>query len=394
MDTNELNAPPRAKSRVRRSATRSGGGVTHEKSRHRDRFTVVGNHLSQHPELSLIAIGLGLHIQSLPDGKNIGIKFLRVRFPEDSEARIAAGLRELEAAGYLSRDRVRLPNGRIVTHTVYRERPGAAPLEDQTPRTSRAPRAPQSPRKAPSPRPAVRLPRPVRAAAVTPPPHPGHVPPQEERPQPLPYGELPPLWAEFEDAPPPSEAEAVDTLPTPPRPRPVEAPVPPKAESKRPLPTPQTFDPERDQAARDLLVSLRADDTRLTLADRDVHQLAPGVAAWLERQVTPDAVRQALTVRLPETPANARALLAYRLAQNMPGPLPAAPVAERPDPWQDCEGPCGRPFRAPEPGHCRDCRTGDTGPGAVNEEAGHGTEHSAAEGKHPVSDDARLRRVG
>ncbi len=107
--------------------------------------------------------------------------------------------------------------------------------------------------------------------------------------------------------------------------------------------------------ARDLLASLREDDTRLTLADRDVHRLAPGVAAWLERQVAPDAVRRALTVRLPDTPANARALLAYRLAENMPGALPPAPVVVRPDPLQDCDG-CGRVFRAPEPGRCRDCR--------------------------------------
>ncbi|MGW3657897.1 hypothetical protein ACWD6R_20340, partial [Streptomyces sp. NPDC005151] len=52
-------------------------------------------------------------------------------------------------------------------------------------------------------------------------------------------------------------------------------------------------------------------------------------------------------------------LLAHRLATHLPPPLPAAPTpvaAPRPHPLQDCDG-CDRPFRAPEPGRCHDCRT-------------------------------------
>ena len=349
MDTNELNAPPRAKSRVRRAATRSGGGVRHEKFRHRDGFTVVGNHLSQHLELSLVALGLGLHIQSLPDGEIVAIKFLAARF-DDSEARIAAGLRELEAAGYLSRDRVRLPNGQIVTHTVFRDKPDA-PLAEQAPRAPRKPRAP---------RPAVRRPRPDRVAATVPP-----------HPAPPSCDELPPLWAGFDEEFAAQEPEpGPDTYPHPephPDPDPERAPAPalapaptPKAPAprppSRPLPEPRTFDPERDHVARDLLHSLRLDDPRLTLADRDVERLGPAVATWLERKVAPDAVRQALTVKLPEHPHSPAGLIAHRLTANMPGPLPAAPPpAARPDPFQDCDG-CGRVFRAPQPGACRECR--------------------------------------
>ncbi|WP_299532215.1 hypothetical protein [uncultured Streptomyces sp.] len=102
-------------------------GVVHVNERHAARFTVIGNHLSQHRELSLLAIGLAAHIQSLPAGARVGIKFLSARFPE-SEARIAAALRELEAQGYLARRRERLPDGRIVTRTVSYNQPKGAAL--------------------------------------------------------------------------------------------------------------------------------------------------------------------------------------------------------------------------------------------------------------------------
>ncbi|WP_405613705.1 hypothetical protein [Streptomyces sp. NBC_01508] len=96
----------------------------HANTRLTKRYTIVGNHLAQHREPTLVAIGLAVHIQSLPAGAQIGIKCLTARFPE-SEARVASALRELEAAGYLERTRERLPSGRIVTHTVSYNQPGA-----------------------------------------------------------------------------------------------------------------------------------------------------------------------------------------------------------------------------------------------------------------------------
>ena len=58
---NELPEPPA----LPVGAPRAGViGVRH---RHAARFTVVGNHLAQHPDLSAVAIGLGVHILSLPD---------------------------------------------------------------------------------------------------------------------------------------------------------------------------------------------------------------------------------------------------------------------------------------------------------------------------------------
>ncbi|MFD9224418.1 helix-turn-helix domain-containing protein [Streptomyces sp. NPDC060064] len=253
----QLNAPPCASPSVPTS------GIRHINRRHPDRFTVVGNHLTQHRELSLTAIGLAAHIQSLPAGAKVSIKALAERFPE-GEVRIAAALRELEAHGYLARTRERLPSGRVITRTVSYNNPGAA-----------------EPSSTPSP--------PKR--------------PQHARPAPV-----------------------------------------------LPLPASATT------AAFDLVAALRCDDPRLLLAERDVRRLAPAVDAWLERGVTPEAVRRTLTAALPggaiHHPA---ALLAHRLTAMLPPPLPAAQKRARcPDPLQNCDR-CDRAFRAPQPGLCRDC---------------------------------------
>ncbi|MCG3040966.1 helix-turn-helix domain-containing protein [Streptomyces sp. S1A] len=135
------SAPPRAPSAVPR------GGVVHVTARHTERFTVVGNHLAQHRELSLTAIGPAVHIQSLPDGARVDIRTLAARFAE-GETRIAAALRELEAHGYLSRKRERLPSGRVVTRTVSYDNPAAVRAEQVRPS-----------------RPSVRLPEPRPAPA-------------------------------------------------------------------------------------------------------------------------------------------------------------------------------------------------------------------------------------
>ncbi|GLV83911.1 DNA-binding protein [Streptomyces lavendulae subsp. lavendulae] len=124
--------------------------------RHTDQYTVVGNHLAQHRALSLVAIGLALHIQSLPAGSAVGIKALAGRFPE-GEIRIATALRELEAHGYLERSRVRTEDGRLVTRTVSYNRP-------RTPGTHPDPPNPPPPDRAPVPEPAptsVAAPAPV-----------------------------------------------------------------------------------------------------------------------------------------------------------------------------------------------------------------------------------------
>src|SRR4051794_7168670 len=102
------SAPSRASSRVPAGTPRSG--VIHVNTWHASHYTVIGNHLLQHRELSATAIGVGAYIQSLPEGAPVGIRALMDRFPE-GEMRLSSALRELERHGYLERRRERLENG-------------------------------------------------------------------------------------------------------------------------------------------------------------------------------------------------------------------------------------------------------------------------------------------
>ncbi|MFB7980883.1 helix-turn-helix domain-containing protein [Streptomyces vinaceus] len=104
--------------------SRVSSGIRHINHDHRRGYVKIGNHLAQHRELSMGAIGLATHIQSLPAGAKVTIKALAERFPE-GEVRIAATLRELEEHGYLARYHERLPTGRIVTCTVSYNNPPA-----------------------------------------------------------------------------------------------------------------------------------------------------------------------------------------------------------------------------------------------------------------------------
>ncbi|MFF3290674.1 helix-turn-helix domain-containing protein [Streptomyces sp. NPDC003023] len=313
MDTQQITAPSRASSRVPGRVT--AFGVIHVNAIHTNRFTIVGNHLAQHGQLSLTAIGLAVHIQSLPDGAKVGIKVLTDRFPE-SEARIASALRELEEHRYLSRTLERLPDGRVVTRTVSYNQPRVAlPAATPTPPA-------QAPTQAATP------------AAPAPVPAPEPAPEPAPVPKPVP-------------APEPPASPASPTPPTP--------PTPPRA-SRPPLPQPQTPDLERHRAATDLLAGLRRHEPRLLLAEHDVRRLAPAVAAWLEREAAPDAVRHALIADLPEHLRQPAGLLAHRLTALLPTPLPVLVPPRAPDPLRNCDK-CDRGFRAPQPGHCRDCRT-------------------------------------
>ncbi|MEJ8649476.1 helix-turn-helix domain-containing protein [Streptomyces sp. MS1.AVA.3] len=304
MAEQKLNAPARTQYEIRRSPS----GV-HKVTEHQDPgYTIVGNHLTQHRSLSGLAIGLAAYIQSLPEGAPVDIRTLAKRFPE-GRGRIAAALRELEAYGYLERVRRRTDDGRMVTVTISYNNPAA----------TRARRAREDAAQT------------KRRTAVEPPPPAAPAP--FPSPSPAPAPELP--HGRTEPAPPPRRRPAPQ-LPQ--------------------LPEPATHDHHAPAAA--LLANLRRDDPRLLLSVRDIHRLTPPVAAWLERGASPDAVRSALTTGLPPTLRHPAALLAHRLAELLPPPLPAAAPsapAAPPPPLQTCDG-CERAFRAPAPGLCRDCR--------------------------------------
>ncbi|MGW1292935.1 hypothetical protein [Streptomyces sp. NPDC002533] len=321
MDTQQNTALARALAEV--PGPLPTRGVIHITIPHTERFTIVGNHLAQHPDLSCTAVGIAVRIQSLPQGTEVGIKALAARCKE-GEKRIAAALRELEAHGYLQRIRHRLPGKKVITRTVFCSQP-AALLH-------------------PRPRPAAEA-RP-RPAAATPVP--------EQAPAPVP---VPPA------APPPPEVPEAPPVPPPPPPAPhVPPPTAPKA-PRRPLPQPRELTPELDRAATTFLSDLHRHAPQFTLSEDDVRRLVPGVAAWLERAARPDSIRRALTDDPPHPLKHPAKLLAHRLTELLPPAPPGvddlAALAARPrvtvTPFQTCDD-CDRAFRSPTPGHCRDCR--------------------------------------
>ncbi|MGW2636339.1 helix-turn-helix domain-containing protein [Streptomyces sp. NPDC001348] len=285
MDTQNTSVRPRVRSRNsgKNHPHAHPSGVIHDNARHTTRFTVIGNHLTQHPDLSLLAIGLACHIQSLPTGSPVDIKSLTARFKE-GPTRIADALNELEDHGYLRRTRERTEKGRIVTRTVSCNQPGRHRDRDAS--------------EQPAPRP------PARRAATA---------PQQK----------------------PARRRALPAVPKP-----------------------AYISPALLQTATEVLTGLRRMDTRLLLSATDAEHLAPGVVAWLERDLTPTAVRHALTSDLPPEPLRRpAALLAHRLTAQLP-PLPPFRAPEPPPPARhpvrNCDT-CDRGYRGPDPHNCRDC---------------------------------------
>ncbi|MEU5328979.1 hypothetical protein [Streptomyces parvus] len=327
MDTQQNTALTRALAEV--PGPLPTRGVIHITIPHTERFTVVGNHLAQHPDLSCTAVGVAVLIQSLPQGTEISIKALAARCRE-GEKRIAAALRELEAHGYLQRLRHRLSGKKVITRTVFCNQPAALMRPRRPAATAPAPH-PCAPAPAPAPAPIqVPAPTPVPTAA---PPAP-EAPVARRVPPAPPFAPLAPL------VPPP-------TAPKPPRP---------------PLPQPSELTAELDRAATALLSDLRRHAPQFTLSEDDIRQLAPAVAAWLERDAHPDAIRRTLTDDPPRPLRHPVKLLKHRLTALLPPPLPgtcdlAAPARPRivVTPFQTCDD-CDRAFRSPTPGHCRDCR--------------------------------------
>ncbi|MFE2479598.1 helix-turn-helix domain-containing protein [Streptomyces sp. NPDC059389] len=130
--------------------SRAAYGVQHASVRQTRNFTVVSNDLIRHPHLSMNARALASYIQSVPRGTPVGIKALARQLPLGEKA-IAKALGELEAYGYLRRLQEKLPDGRIVTRTVFCNAPKAVTLPE--PKPEPAPRPAPEPRPEPAPEP-------------------------------------------------------------------------------------------------------------------------------------------------------------------------------------------------------------------------------------------------
>lgn len=290
MAVRQTNAAVRPYPGVPRSGSPSG--VIQLKAHQPERYTIIGNHLAQHRELSLVAMGLALHILSLPDGAAVDIRTLAVRFPEGRD-RIAFALRELEAQGYFERVRERTGAGQVVTRTYAHHVPGSG----STARTSE---------------PVVRGPASEPVA---------------ER-----------------DVPPPVAPE-----PEPPVP-PAEDPVsvPHLEEATSALTRARNLDKRITLSERDVKRLAPAAAEWIT---RGVDQV--GVMKVLTDRLPPEVHSPAALVahRLreglpPQLPSMAETSAAPSASTGPSGPYR----------MRDCEGPCGRPLRAGQTGICRDCR--------------------------------------
>ncbi|MFJ2788344.1 MULTISPECIES: hypothetical protein [unclassified Streptomyces] len=337
---------------------------------HEERFTVVGNHLAQHPDLSATAIGLGVYIQSLKAGDDVSVKALAGRFRE-GEITIRRALNELVATGYLERRRVPLGGGRFATRIISYSKPGCGTvtfgpdgehfLHEARPEPRRGakrqgkgvPEPEPEPEPAPvpesSPAPvtaSVAVSEPVFGPASAPVPGPvlGPVPaPRVRASRGFVGGGAP-----DSDAPPgPDAPPAPDAPPGPDAPPAPDAPPGPVRASV---------------VALGVLAGLRAVDPRLLLSARDVHRLAPLVDVWLDRALSGAQVTRALTAGLPPASVpvhHPAAFLAYRLRVFLPPPLPeVAGPGESPAllPLITCDG-CERAFRSHDPeAVCADCR--------------------------------------
>ncbi|MFF4318650.1 helix-turn-helix domain-containing protein [Streptomyces sp. NPDC001568] len=269
-------------------------GVRHSNVRHTTRFTVIGNHLIQHPRMTLTARGLGAYIQSLPPGTAIGIKDLARRVPEGT-TRIATALRELEAHGYLKRTVEQLPDGRFVTRTVSYNHPAAMT------------------RPAPVPPPA-----PEAASEPEPEPEPVPDPKQEPEPAPEPVREPGPEATPDPEPPSPRRLMAMDLLG---RLRRVDHRLLLGRRDIERLAEAVEVWVERGGSADAITTALAADlpDVLTNPAGLIAHRLKAQVPPSLEAE--------------------------FRRPARVP-----------PAPFQNCTD-CERAFRSPEPGRCRDCAT-------------------------------------
>ena len=306
MAVTKLIAAVRPNQGVRRTATHSG--VTHIREYQPNRYTIVGNHLAQHRELSLTAIGLAVHILSLPEGAPVDIRTLAGRFTEGRD-RIGFALKELEAEGYVDRVRERVAGGRVVTRTYAYNAPALTRARGQAAA--------------------------VPVAPVTP-----LVPASEDD-------------GHQEPVPPTPEAvpEAV----------PVPEPEPPRGEHHDKAESLLIGLRRTDNR----FTLSRKDVKRLTPAvvawfDNGASKAAVHHAMTADVPVVLKSPAGFLAHRLGE-------LLPPPLPFS-PEP-PAAPAAD-PEPslpysFVDCLGVCNRVFRAPEPGLCRDCRNREAASAAL-----------------------------
>ncbi|MFE2104320.1 hypothetical protein ACFXAF_00340 [Kitasatospora sp. NPDC059463] len=254
------------------------------RNRHEHSYVIVPNAAARHDRLSLAAVGLLVRLLSLPDGAAVTIEKIAEQVAEGKTA-VSRAFRELEAAGYLRRQRTQDPEtGLWSTQTHVSDIP-----MDRIP--------------------AVGAPE-VRAVGDLP-----------EGGKDQVKNLLPAAVAS--DAPDTTKEPEEETDAAEDQGDPVAA--------------------ETGRAAA-LLARLGEHDQRLALGTADILRLAPLAAGWLLDGHAPAKVISVLTARLPEQVDAPAALLSYRLTHHRPT-APAPKAAPAPDTRARCTG-CDAPFPA------------------------------------------------
>ncbi|GAA2103576.1 hypothetical protein GCM10009759_39110 [Kitasatospora saccharophila] len=269
------------------------------RSAHARNFTVLPNAMLQYRQLSYTARGLLADLLSRPDGWREDGRHMADTSPQGRGA-IRKALKELTEAGFYRVEKIRMPDGTIVTETHVYDTPQLPPLPGAT-------------------RPVSGEPTTGGADAL----------PKDRYQEPsLPTGAV-------------SEETVADEA--------TETEGGREGDQQETEDAPALPD-ERTRAAVDTLFRVIRPEPRLHLGEAEALALAPLVAEWLERGVTHVDLAHALLPGLPAPLHSAAAVLRNRLERKMP---PAqAPVRSTAARYVECAK-CHDPV--PASGICRPC---------------------------------------
>ncbi|MFC8717045.1 hypothetical protein [Kitasatospora sp. NPDC057198] len=269
------------------------------RSAHVRNFTVLPNCVLQFRQLSYTARGLLADLLSRPDGWREDGRHMADTSPQGRGA-IRKALKELTDAGFYRVEKIRMPDGKIVTETHVYDTPQRPALPGDT--------------------------RPVSGGSTT---GGADALPKDRYQEPSLPADAASGEAAVDEAAETEGGREGDQQET------EEAPALPD---------------ERTRAAVDTLVRVIRPEPRLHLGEAEALALAPLVAQWLERGATHADLAHALLPGLPVPLHSAAAVLRNRLERKIP---PAqAPVRSAAARYAECAK-CHDPV--PAPGICRPC---------------------------------------
>ncbi|MFI6154217.1 hypothetical protein ACIBCA_16205 [Kitasatospora sp. NPDC051170] len=272
------------------------------RSAHARNFTVLPNCMLQYRQLSYTARGLLADLLSRPDGWREDGRHMADSSPQGRGA-IRKALKELTDAGFYRVEKIRMPDGTIITETHVYDTPQLAPLPGAT--------------------------RPVSGEATT--------------------GSADALVKDrYQETSLP--AEQPDELEAAPAAEPQAKAGGREENRQQDAEEPPAVPDEQVREAVATLFRVIRPEPRLRLGEAEATELAPLVAQWLERGSTPADLAQALLPGLPTPVHSSAAVLRHRLERKMPpAQAPVRPAAARYTECAKCHDP------VPQPGICRAC---------------------------------------